>query len=89
MKPNLRHLRVFLAAFDSGSISQAAGLCSVSQPAATQSIRKLEEHFTSKLFHRTPQGLLLTDAGGLLANRVRRAFALLDPALGDLSLACT
>ncbi|MCR6673042.1 LysR family transcriptional regulator [Devosia ginsengisoli] len=85
MKPNLRHLRVFLAAFDSGSISQAAGLCSVSQPAATQSIRKLEEHFTSKLFHRTPQGLLLTDAGGLLANRVRRAFALLDPALGDLS----
>lgn len=85
MKPNLRHLRVFLAAFDSGSITQAASLCHVSQPAVTQSIHKLEEAMGSRLFERSPQGLFATEAGTMLAVRVRRALNLLDAALGDLA----
>lgn len=85
MKPNLRHLRVFLAAFDTGSITQAASLCFVSQPAVTQSIHKLEQDCASPMFDRTPRGLFATEAGGVLAERVRRAFAILDPVLGDLS----
>ncbi|HEV7345639.1 MAG TPA: LysR family transcriptional regulator [Devosia sp.] len=86
MKPNLRHLRVFLAAFDTGSITQAASQCFVSQPAVTQSIHKLEHDYASPMFDRTPQGLFPTEAGRILAARVRRAFAMLDPVLGDLSL---
>lgn len=85
MKPNIRHLRVFLAAHDSGSLTQAAGLCHVSQPAVTQSIHKLEEQLGSRLFDRTPQGLFATEAGAILAVRVRRALGLLDAALGDLT----
>ena len=85
MKPNLRHLRVFLAAFDTGSVTQAAVTCLVSQPAVTQSIHKLEEQLGSRLFERSPHGLFATEAGTLLANRVRRALRLLDAALSDLA----
>ena len=85
MKPNLRHLRVFLAAFDTGSVTQAANLCNVSQPAVTQSLQKLEEQLGSRLFERTSQGLFSTEAGDMLAVRVRRALNLLDAALGDLA----
>ena len=85
MKPNLRHLRVFLAAHDGGSVTQAASLCNVSQPAVTQSLHKLEEQLGSRLFERTSQGLFATEAGAMLAVRVRRALNLLDAALGDLA----
>lgn len=81
MKPNLRHLRVFLAAVDHGSITKAAELGLVSQPAATQAVGKLERSAGTRLFDRAPRGLFPTEAGAALARRVRRAFALLDPAL--------
>ena len=85
MKNNLRHLRVFLAVADHGSVTKAAELCHVSQPAVTQAINKLEQEAALKLFRRTPQGLFLTEAGDILVLRVRRAFQLLDPALSDLA----
>ena len=84
MKPNIRHLRVFLAAFDTGSATQAAASCLVSQPAVTQSIHKLEEQLGNRLFDRSSSGLFPTQAGELLASRVRRALRLLDAALSDL-----
>ena len=36
MTPSLRHLRVFLAVLDQGTITAAARLCNISQPAASQ-----------------------------------------------------
>lgn len=81
MKPNLRHLRVFLAVADHGSITRAAEIGLVSQPAVTQAVAKLERAAEARLFDRTPRGLFPTEAGAALAHRVRRAFALLDPAL--------
>ena len=85
MKANLRHLRVFLAVVEHSSITRAADACHVSQPAVTQTIRKLEADFGAALFQRTPQGLYPTEAGQTLAGRVQRAFDILDPALADLA----
>jgi LysR family transcriptional regulator, regulator for genes of the gallate degradation pathway len=85
MKSNLRHLRVFLAVAQLGSVSRAAEACNVSQPAVTQAIGKLERMAGTSLFRRTSQGIFVTGAGAALAERVRRAFALLDPALGELA----
>lgn len=82
---NLRHLRVFLAVVDTGSVTRAAELCCVSQPAVTQALSKLEASAGLALFARTPQGLFASDAGNVLARRLRRAFAFLDPALAELS----
>lgn len=82
---NLRHLRVFLAVADCGSVTQAAGLSFVSQPAVTQAIAKLESLAGQALFKRSRQGLFLTDAGQFLERRARRAIGALDAALGDIA----
>lgn len=85
MRANLRHLRAFLAVFDQGSITRAAEMCHVSQPAVTQAVRKLERQAEVALFQRTNHGLFATEAGTVLAQRVRSAFALLDPAFAELA----
>ncbi|QYZ69600.1 LysR family transcriptional regulator [Neotabrizicola shimadae] len=85
MKTNLRHLRVFLSVFDTGSITRASEANLVSQPSVTQAIGKLERLAGQALFLRRPQGLFPTPAGETLANRVRRALLLLDPALTELA----
>lgn len=85
MKTNLRHLRVFLGVARTGSVSRAAEGALVSQPAVTQALSKLERLAGQPLFLRRPQGLFLTRAGELLEARMSRAFALLDPVLGDLA----
>lgn len=82
---NLRHLRVFLAVADKGSVTLAADICNVSQPAVTQSIGKLESAAGGALFERTRQGFFPTQRGKILAERVRHACAHLDPALSEIS----
>lgn len=84
MERNLRHLRVFLAVVDNASVTRAAELCHVSQPAVTQAIGKLERASGTPLFQRSPQGLFVNAKGQILAQRLRRAFALLDRAMADL-----
>ena len=82
---NLRHLRVFLAVAETGSVTRAADRCFVSQPAVTQALTKLERAAGGALFDRTRQGFFPNKRGEMLARRVRRAFARLDPALEDVS----
>ncbi len=82
---NLRHLRVLLAVVEHGSVTEAAALCHLSQPAVTQTIAKLERLAAGPLFQRTQQGFFPTDRGQVLAARVTRALALLDPVLDELS----
>ena len=78
---NLRHLRLFMAIVRTGTLTQAAQLSNVSQPAATQAISKLEAAAGGPLFDRAPQGVFVTDRGGVWAGRGGRALSLLDPAL--------
>lgn len=85
MQYNLRHLRVFLAVVDTTSVTKAAELCHVSQPAVTQALSKLERGVNTQLFTRTSQGLFVNKHGDVLASRVRRALHYLDPALTELS----
>jgi LysR family transcriptional regulator of gallate degradation len=85
MKTSIRHLRVFLAVVQHGSITRAAAIARVSQPAVTQSVAKLEREAQTALFQRTSQGLFPTSAGALLAARAARSLALLDPALEDVA----
>ncbi|MFT4151986.1 MAG: LysR family transcriptional regulator [Paracoccaceae bacterium] len=85
MKGNLRHLRAFLAVAETGSITRAAAICNVSQPAITQAVAKLERLARQPLFLRRTGGMFPTEAGEALLSRLRRAFALLDPAMADLA----
>lgn len=72
---NLRHVRVFLEVARSGGISAAAHAVSLSQPAITQAIAKLEDTFQQSLFSRASTGMFPTEAGHLLRQRAERALA--------------
>jgi DNA-binding transcriptional LysR family regulator len=85
VKSNLRHLRVFAAVVETGSITRAAERALVTQPAVTQAVAKLEKLLGQPLLRRTPQAIFPTAAGRALADRILRAFALLDPALAEVS----
>ncbi|MRW91093.1 LysR family transcriptional regulator [Duganella sp. FT80W] len=59
----LRQLRYYVAIVDHGSLSRAALILHVAQPALTQQIRQLEQELGVQLLHRSAQGVLSTDAG--------------------------
>lgn len=59
----LRQLRYFVAIVDHGSLSRAAVVLHVAQPALTQQLRQLEQELGVQLLHRSAQGVLSTDAG--------------------------
>ncbi|WP_188690663.1 LysR family transcriptional regulator [Pullulanibacillus camelliae] len=63
---NIESLRMFCHVVDEGSISKAARLGFVSQPAVTRQIRQLENHYGTTLFDRTNGKLTLTEAGKIL-----------------------
>ena len=75
---NLRHLRALLSIEESGSITAAAEIVSLSQPALTQGLAKLERQFGYVLFERRSAGLVLTPVGQIVVNRVRAAIAFLE-----------
>ncbi|MBO0906083.1 LysR family transcriptional regulator [Jiella sp. MQZ13P-4] len=89
--PNLRGLRAFDAVAQCNSVSQAAELVCVSQPAVTQSIAKVEAWFGCPLLDRRSTGSYLTDAGRLVLRRVERLFAEMNASVaalgGDVSAA--
>lgn len=59
----LRQLRYFVAIVDHGSLSRAARILHIVQPALTQQIQLLEEELGVLLLHRSSQGMQATDAG--------------------------
>jgi LysR family nitrogen assimilation transcriptional regulator len=59
----LRQLRYFVAIVDHGSLSRAALVLHIAQPALTQQLRQLEDELGVQLLHRSAQGVLSTDAG--------------------------
>lgn len=63
---NIESLKMFCLVVDEGSISKAARLSFVSQPAVTRQIRQLEELYKTQLFERTSGKLTLSKAGETL-----------------------
>lgn len=85
MPPSLRHLRVFLAALDTGRVTAAARACHVSQPAASQALAGLEARAGAALIQHGRDALAPTELGAAYAARVRRALSRLDAALGAVA----
>ena len=67
----IRHLTVFAAVAQQGSMSAAAKHLYLSQPTVSQAIRELETHYNGLLFERLGKKLYLTDRGKLLLPHAR------------------
>jgi LysR family transcriptional regulator, regulator for genes of the gallate degradation pathway len=72
---NLRHLHALAATARLRSVSKAAQAVSISQPAITQAIGKLETILGETLFERRPDGMVPTAAATLLSPRIDAALA--------------
>lgn len=83
MIASLRHLRIIQAVAQTRSITRAAQLCHVSQPAVSSALSKLESHLDTRVFDRRAQAV--TPAGAALVLRITRALAILDPALAEVA----
>jgi DNA-binding transcriptional LysR family regulator len=68
----LESLRVFHLVATTRSFTRAARQASLTRPAVSQHIRKLEDHFQVQLFARTTRRVELTPAGALLLGHVER-----------------
>ena len=69
----LSQIRDFVTVVESGGIRAAARKLGVSQPAITRSVRGLEAELHTRLLHRTPTGVVLTEPGRAFLARARAA----------------
>ena len=67
----MRRYRNFVTIVEAGSISKAANLLHIAQPALTLQIQSLEADLGVKLLERTSKGVVPTDAGRLFFDRAQ------------------
>ena len=80
-------LRTFLAVVDSGGVTSAASALNMSQAAASQQVKRLEEMFDARLFERQGRRLVLAPAGERLEAEARRLVAHNDELLAAMRAA--
>src|SRR3954465_14315728 len=81
---DLKQLRALITVAEVGSVTRAAELLHLVQPAVTRQIRTLEQELGVPLFERTRQGMRITEAGAIVVERARRALTELDRARAEV-----
>lgn len=81
----LRHLEIFVAVADEGSMTAASEKLYISQPTVSQAIMELERFYGTKLFDRMGKRLYRTQAGERLLSYARHVTALVS----DMALQMT
>jgi DNA-binding transcriptional LysR family regulator len=82
---DIKQLKALVTVVETGSVTRAAELLHLVQPAVTRQIRALEHELGVSLFERTRHGMRPTEAAMSLAERARRALTELDRARAELS----
>ncbi|MEN0615558.1 LysR family transcriptional regulator [Klebsiella indica] len=77
-------LRYFFAVATTGSLSTASAQLYVAGSAISRQIQKLEMRLGVTLFERHPRGMILTDAGQILANHVRKSMRDMEFAMAEI-----
>ncbi|MCA7014612.1 LysR family transcriptional regulator [Dickeya dadantii] len=77
-------IRYFMAVVNAGSISAASQQLFVAVSAISRQIQRLETRLGMPLFERSTRGMVLNDAGHILANHVRRSMADMELAMAEL-----
>lgn len=82
---DFKQLKALVTVVEAGSVTRAAELLHLVQPAVTRQIRALEHELGVPLFERTRQGMRPTPAGVSMADRARRALTELERARAELA----
>jgi len=78
-------LRLVAAIAEYGSITRAAAVLGLSQPAVSQHLKKIESRIGMPLITRAGRGIRLTDAGAVVARHATAVLAGLDSTAGELA----
>lgn len=81
---DLKQLRALVTVAEVRSVTRAAQLLHLVQPAVTRQIRTLEDELGVPLFERTRHGMVLTPAGEVMVDRARRALQELERATAQI-----
>ena len=73
--PRTQALRCFVTVAREGTVSRAASMLHLTQPAVSLQLKALEESTGLQLFNRTPGGFTLTEAGAALLPLAHKAVA--------------
>ena len=71
MDLEIRHLKVVCAIADTGSLTKAAALLGLAQPALTAQLQRIERRLGGPLFDRDRRGARPTAMGELVLSRAR------------------
>jgi LysR family transcriptional regulator, nitrogen assimilation regulatory protein len=86
---DIRAMRYFVAIVDHGSLTRAAEVVCVAQPALSQQLAALEDEFGVPLVHRGAKGVRPTEAGKTLYRHVRNILRQIEIAGADVRVAGT
>ena len=81
---NLRRLKYFVKIVEIGSLTQAAEILHIAQPALSQQMATLENEVDQRLLHRTRRGVTPTEAGLLLYSYAKSILGQCEQARGAL-----
>lgn len=79
-------LRVFVTVVEQQHFSRAGELLNLSQPGVSLHIRNLENELGSKLLHRSPKSVRLTEAGAVLYKHAKQILAHYEEAAQEIRL---
>ena len=80
-----RELRMLVAIADEGTVTRAAVVLNISQPALSHALRALERRVGVPLFARHPRGLVPTEAGERLLRTARAVVREIERARVDIA----
>jgi DNA-binding transcriptional LysR family regulator len=83
MDYDLADIRAFIQVVDHGGVSVAATQMSVAKSVLSSRIARLERQLKTKLLHRSPRGVALTDAGKRFYDRMRDVVSRLQEAVDE------
>ncbi len=81
----LHQLRCFVAVFDGGSFTAAAGTLGLAQPSVSEQVRLLEQGLGTVLFGRIGRGLLPTEAAQVLRIHAQQTLNAAEAAVGAVA----
>lgn len=84
---DIRRLRSFIVIVDTGSITRAADVLHIAQPALSQQLAAIEDHFQQKLLIRSQQGVTMTEAGRAVYRHAQIILRQMDLAQADVKAA--
>lgn len=82
---DVRHLRLVAAVVDTGSVTAAARVLHLSQPALSHQLRDVEERLGTELFQRKGRRMVLTGPGRRVLEAARKVVAEVEAAEAEVS----